>query len=119
MTIGELNRRIEILERHEEKDSYGEVSGEWITVGRVWAKIAPGVGRQNFVNQQEQGIQEVIITMRFYPSMSLKHRIGYLNTLYEVTAVKDIITGHRWTEVRAKEIIDGIQRQTEESQGQP
>jgi len=116
MTIGELNRRIEILELEQSRDSFGGITGEWITVGRVWAKIDPGAGRENFFNQQEQAIQEVTITMRYYPAMSLKHRIRYLNTLYEVTSFKDITTGHRWTEVKVKEIIDGIQRQTEESQ---
>jgi len=116
MTIGELNRRIEVLELQEERDSYGALIGGWVTVGRVWAKIAPGVGRENLVNQQEQGIQEAAITMRFYPSMSVKHRIRYLKTLYEVTAVKDIVTEHRWTEVKVKEIQNGIQRETEESQ---
>ena len=116
MTVGELNRRIEVLELIEEKDSYGGIVGEWTTVGRVWAKIVPGVGRENFVNQQEQGIQEAVITMRFYPAMSIEHRIRYLNTLYEVTAVKDIVKEHRWTEVKVKEIQNGIQRETEESQ---
>jgi hypothetical protein len=51
--------------------------------------------------------------------MSVKHRIRYQKTLYEVTAVKDIVTEHRWTQVTAKEIIDGIQRETEEGEGQP
>jgi SPP1 family predicted phage head-tail adaptor len=119
MTIGELNRRIEVLELREERDAYGAVTGDWAVVGKVWAKIAPGIGRENFVNQQEKAIQETFITMRFYPAMSVKHRIRYQKTLYEVTAVKDIVTEHRWTQVTAKEIIDGIQRETEEGEGQP
>jgi SPP1 family predicted phage head-tail adaptor len=119
MTIGELDRRIDVLEFLEERDEYGGLVGNWQTVGKVWAKIAPGVGRENLVNEQVRGIQETIITMRFYPQMSLKHRIRYQNTYYEVVAVKDIVTKHRWTEVRAKEIIDGIQRETEESQSHP
>lgn len=119
MTIGELNRRIEVLELREERDAFGGVNGDWVTVGRVWAKIAPKSGRENFVNQQEQGIQETEITMRFYPAMSLKHRIRYGEKLYGVTAVKDVVTGHRWTVITAKEIINGIQRETEESQSQP
>lgn len=117
MTIGELNRRIEVLELQEGRDEYGGVVGNWLSIGKVWAKIVPGVGRENLINDQVKAVQETIITMRFYPAMSTKHRIRYQNTLYEVTAVKDIVTGHRWTEVRAKEIIDGIQRETEEGQG--
>lgn len=115
MTIGDLNRRINVLEQREERDNYGAVVGDWIIVGRVWARIAPGVGRENLVHEQEQGTQEAKITMRFYPAMSIKHRIQYGETFYEITAVKDIVTNHRWTEVTAKEIIDGIQREAKES----
>ncbi len=105
MTIGELNRKIEVLELREERDAYGAVTGEWVVVGRIWAKLAPGVGRENLVNKQEKAIQEAVITMRFYPAMSVKHRIRYQKTLYEVTSVKDIVTEHRWTEVKVKEIF--------------
>lgn len=115
MTIGELNRRICVLEHRVERDSYGAEVGDWVIVGRVWAKIEPGVGRENLVNEQVQGIQEARITMRFYPAMSLQHRIQYGEKLYEVVAVKDITTTHRWTEVAVKEVIDGIQRETEKS----
>lgn len=114
-TIGELNRRIEILELHEERDSFGAIVGNWITVGRVWAKIVPGVGRENLINEQVQGIQEATITVRFYPAMSLKHRVKYLDRYYDIIAVKDKITAHRWTEIQVREIIDGIQCETEKS----
>lgn len=104
MTIGELNRRVEVLEFQEERDSYGAVVGDWIVVGRVWAKIVPGIGNEHYVNQQVEGSQNAIITMRFYPAMSIKHRIRYGETVYEVKAVKDEITSHRWTEITVEEI---------------
>ena len=46
MNIGELNRRIEVLQFFEERDDYGGVDGEWLPVGRVWAKIEPGSGTE-------------------------------------------------------------------------
>lgn len=119
MTIGDLNRRINVLEQHVERDSYGAEVGDWIIVGRVWAKIEPGVGRENLVNEQVQGFQEARVTMRFYPAMSIKHRIQYGDKFYEVVSVKDITTTHRWTEVSVREIIDGIQRETKESPSEP
>lgn len=115
MTIGELKRRISVLEQRVERDSYGAEVGDWVVVGRVWAKIEPGVGRENLVNEQVQGVQEASITMRFYPAMTIKHRIEYDGKYFEVLEVKDIVTTHRWTQVTVKEIIDGIQRETEES----
>ena len=104
MTIGELNRRIEVLEFQDERDSFGGVVGTWIVIGRVWAKIKPSSGSEHFINDEVQETQNGIIIVRFYPAMSVKHRIKYLDTLYEVVAVKDIITSHRWTEITVKEI---------------
>lgn len=114
MNIGDLNRRICILTNQAERDSFGAIVNKWIIVGRVWAKIVPRIGRESFINEQEQGLQDATITMRFYPAMNLNYRIQYGDTFYEVKAVKDIKTGHRWTEVKVKEIIDGIQRKAEE-----
>ena len=106
MTIGELNRKIEVLEFQEARDSFGGVVGNWIVVGRVWAKIKPGVGSEHFVNNEVQSTQQSTIIIRFYPAMSVEHRIKYIDTIYEVVAVKDIITNHRWTEITVKEITN-------------
>lgn len=116
MTIGELNRRISILVQHEERDSFGGVVGDWYVHGRVWAKIEPTVGLEHLTNQQVQGSQTATITMRFYPALTIKDRIEYEKTVYEITAIKDITTGHRWTEATVKELKDGIQRQAKESE---
>ena len=103
-SIGELNRRIEVLELQEDRDAYGAVIGNWVVVGIFWASITPSIGNESYVNEQIQGEQETKIVMRFYPAMSIKHRIKYQEQLYEVVGVRDIKMGHRFTEVKAKEI---------------
>lgn len=49
MTIGELNRRIEVLENQVKRDEYGGEESKWMTVGRVWAKVEPSSGKEFLV----------------------------------------------------------------------
>ena len=82
----------------------------------MWANIKPKNGSEIFMNKQVSAEQNYIITVRFYPQLSALHRIRYKDKLFEITAVADIHTNHRWTEITAKELIDGnIQCETEES----
>ena len=104
--IGELNRRIEVLEFSEERDSFGAVVGEWIATGRVWSKVEPLSGGESLIDQQIQCRNKVRFVMRFYAAMCNDKRIKYMNKIYEVISVKDITDGHRFTEVEGKE-IDG------------
>ncbi len=107
-TIGELNRRIEILQQEDVRDSYGGEVGEWLTIAMVWAKIEPKTGRESLVGDKVQSSQELSITMRYNSSLTVLHRLKYKDTIYEITAVKDSVTAHRWTEVTAKEVRCGV-----------
>ncbi len=104
ITIGELNRRIEVLEREYARDEFGGVVGDWITVGRVWSKVSVTNGNENFEDNQLQGSNNVRFVMRFYPAMSIQHRIKYMDKLYEVVAIKDIQDRHRFTEVITRQL---------------
>ena len=117
MTIGDLNRRIEVLENLVQRDEYGGEESKWITVGRVWAKIEPSSGKEFLAGQQVQAEQTTKFTMRFYPAMDVMHRIRYKDKTYEIIGVGDFETSHRWTVVTAKEMVsDGLQRKAKESE---
>ncbi len=102
VTIGELNRRIEVLEFVESRDDFGGVEQEWIVKGIVWAKIVPKTGTEQFENEQVKSEQKVKFFMRFFASMNEKNRIRYDNNLYEVISVADKNTAHRFTEVMTR-----------------
>ena len=106
--IGELNRRIEVLEFREDRDSFGAVVGGWITTGRVWSKVEPQSGTENLLNQQVVCTNKVRFVMRFYAGMCVEKRIKYMDKIYEIISVKDITEGHRFTEVEGKEINGGL-----------
>ena len=110
MQIGELNRRVDIMRATITRDAFGGEISTWSVLGSVWANIRPGVARENLVNEQVQGFQEAVITIRYRSDITIKDRVRYQDKYYEIVGVKDIDTGHFWTEITAKEIIDGIQR---------
>jgi len=119
MQIGDLNRRISILEYKVERDEYGGEDGRWIVVGRVWAKIEPTTGVEFLQGQQVQAEQTTKITVRYYPALDVMHRVEYGGKVYEILAVADLITNHRWTVITAKEMVsDGLQRKAEKGQGE-
>ena len=111
MTIGELNRRIEVLENQVKRDEYGGEESNWITVGRVWAKVEPSSGKEFLAGQQVQAEATTKFTIRFYPALNVMHRIRYQDKTYEIVSVGDLETSHKWTVVMAKEMVsDGLQR---------
>lgn len=107
MTIGKLDRRIEVLQQTEVRDEFGAIVGNWVTVGRVWANIKPGIGSEHLFNQQIEGDESVVFTVRFYAGLEKTHRIRYMGKTYEIVGIKDENTGHRWMVITAKEIENG------------
>ena len=116
MQIGDLDRRIEVLEKRVRKDAYGGEEIEWIPVGRVWAKIEPGSGTEYLKAQQVQAENPTKITVRFYAGLTVMEKIRYGDKLYEIIGIADEGTSHRWTVITAKELIsDELQRKAKES----
>jgi len=117
MNIGELNRRVEVLQFFEERDDYGGVDGEWLPVGRIWAKIEPSNGTEFFAKQQVNAENQTKITVRFYAGISVMNRIRYGEKLYEIMGIADHRTAHNMTILNCKEMVsDELQRKTSESQ---
>ena len=107
MLIGNLNRRVEVLEFQEERDSFGAVVGEWKRVQCLWANIKPGIGSEHLINQQVEGDENCIVTIRYNRGVNKMQRLRYGLKIYEIVGVRDDETAHRWTIITAKEIENG------------
>ena len=117
MTIGELNRRITLMKFVVERDAYGGEDGEWVDVCRLWAKIEPSSGTEFMQAQQVQAEHITKITLRYNPKIDVMHRIKYADKTYEIIAVGDFTTSHRWTVITAKEMVsDGLQCKAEKGE---
>ncbi len=119
MLIGRLNRRVEILEEQEERDSFGAVVGKWAVVLRLWANIKPGIGSEHLMNQQVEGDENCTVTIRFNRGVNKMQRLRYGAKVYEIVGIRDDETDHRWTIITAKEIENGnLLCETTENQDQ-
>ncbi len=108
MQIGQLNRRIDILRQDDQRDSYGGIIGEWVKICSVWANIVPVTSKESFVSDRVQSTSDYKITIRYLPLLTTLDRLVYKGKCLEITGVKDLITDHKWLEITAKELADGI-----------
>ena len=116
MNIGDLRRRVRLMQFVEQRDEFGAVKLEWANVGFIWASIEPISGTENFGNQHVSAEVTNKITMRYHPTINVMHRIGYQDKLYEIKAVMDEDTLHKATVLLCKEVIDGnVLSETEKS----
>ena len=104
MQIGELKKRIEVHEKHEVRDEYGAVKYEWITVGRVWAKIEPKLGDERFERDRVKDYSKWIITVRFYAGLTTEYRVKHKDTLYDIVSVINKEEGNRWSVMECEKI---------------
>ncbi len=117
MDIGKLNRRVEILQFFKDRDEYGGEVGEWKSVAKVWASIAPVSGTEQMFAQQVTAETVVKITIRYLPWIKVMHRIRYGEKLFEIIGAMDADTAHTKTILNCKEMVsDELQRKAEESQ---
>lgn len=116
MDIGKLNRRVEILKFHKDRDEYGGEVGEWKAEKKVWASIIPVSGSEFLQAQQVSAETVTRITMRYLPWLTVLHRIRYGDKLYEIIGEIDADTAHTTTIINCKEMVsDELQRKAEES----
>ena len=108
MNIGELNRRIKILEFVEEKDEYGAIDGRWKEIATRWARIEQNGGSEQSDNNQVIARVSIKIIIRYYARLNEKHRIKYKDKLYEINSVIDVDTGHYKMIIDCSEIKDGV-----------
>lgn len=117
MEIGKLNRRVEILQFHKDRDEFGGEVGEWKAVKKVWASINPVSGSEFLQAQQVSAETVTRITMRYLPWLTVLHRIRYGEKLYEIIGEIDADTAHTTTIINCKEkVTDELQRKAEESE---
>lgn len=108
MNIGELKKRITILEFVEVRDEFGGIDGSWNVIATRWAKIEQNGGSEISDNNQVQAKQSTKIVMRYFDNLTEKNRISYNGKLYEIKSVSDVDTGHYMTIANCEELKDGV-----------
>ena len=108
MNIGELNRRIKILEFVEQRDEFGGIEGEWKVIATRWSRIEQHGGNEVSDNNQVIARVSTKIIIRYMSELNEKHRIQYKDKLYEINSVIDVDTGHYKMIIDCSEVKDGV-----------
>ena len=106
MKIGELRKRIEILEVVETRDGYGGITPSWITAYRAWAKVEDLTGRELYQAEQTSEQATARFTIRYRKEfkndgLTSKMTILYQGKTYDIKSISDLEQAHREVEMMA------------------
>jgi SPP1 family predicted phage head-tail adaptor len=90
MKSGKLDRRIQIQQRVETQDSYGQAVISYSTIATVWAEVIPLSGRELFAAAQKYPEATMRIRVRFRTDVTEKHRIVFNSTNYDIIHIAEI-----------------------------
>lgn len=77
IAAGDLDKRVEVQDKVNERDASGGVIEQWATVARRWARIAPLRGRELFTAQAVDARITHKVCMRYYAGLNATMRIVY------------------------------------------
>lgn len=101
--IGELRHRITFQIPVVQDDGYGGEEKIWQDVFTVWASIKPVSGREYY---EAMAIQNEIthrIKVRYRSDITTDMRIAHGDRIYEIEAVIDIDSRHKYLEILCRE----------------
>jgi SPP1 family predicted phage head-tail adaptor len=94
MNPGELNKRVTLQRRGNDKDSSGAMvqGGTWVNVvdsgdGKVWARVRDMTGRQFIAADATQNAVTTEIRIRIRAGLQAKMRVLFRQDIYDIEAV--------------------------------
>jgi SPP1 family predicted phage head-tail adaptor len=103
LSIGQLDRRIRILEPTSTTDSYGERIETWATAYTVWAKVDwKSSDRKEDSQEQVQGTDVVFYVRNLGVTILSNYRISFDSETYIIHGIKQIDGRERFLELETK-----------------
>lgn len=91
ISIGKLNKRIELQVNSEETSAYstslGGLTTTWAMASTVWASIRPLSGRELYTAQQAQSDTDHEIRIRYYSGLDTFYRIKFGTRYFQILSV--------------------------------
>ena len=102
--IGQMRNRIALQSLSTSSDAGGGQSASFSTATTVWAKAENLSGTEGVFGDQIRGTNNYRFTIRYYSSLTKKHRISYDSKTFNITDIKDLAEGRkRFQEILATE----------------
>ena len=77
ISAGELDKRLEVQTKVDDRDASGGIVEQWVTVARRWASIDPLKGRELFTAQAVDARITHRIRLRYYSGLTAAMRFRY------------------------------------------
>lgn len=115
MLANRLRHRVAIQEAIETQDAEnGALSRVWATktlsdgtvLSDVPAEVLTGVGREFVQSGAIQSEYNARINLRWFPDLSLKMRIIWDNTIYQITSIETDVTARREYRLKVMALVD-------------
>lgn len=90
MQAGRLDRRIDIEQPSDSRDSIGGRSTSWSVWKTVWAGKDDRGAREWMTDQIEQGEVETVWRIRDVDGLDFRMRIDYEGTKYDIVSIREI-----------------------------
>lgn len=97
--IGEMRNRIVLQSLGGSTDAGGGQTTSYSTATTVWAKVENVSGNEGMFGDQLRETSNYKFTIRYYSSLTEKHRISYNSKLFNITHVKDVMEGRKKLQV--------------------
>lgn len=99
MTVGSLRRQIIVEQRVAGSDALGQALDSWTTVCTCYADIQPQTGREILAGEAMVSSVSSVITIRYRTNVNAGMRARYAGRVFNIEAVIDLDTQHRWTQM--------------------
>ena len=107
MKISKLRHFIEIQQRVEDKNEFGEAIYTWEKFIKTWAEIKPITSKEFFAAQGLQNETTHRVIIRYLSDIKPDMRIIFENRVFKITAIRDYFERHKFLEIMCKENLNG------------
>lgn len=104
MEIGQLDRRITLMDYTTTRNDYGESVQSWTTTVTVWAATRHGSGNERMVAAKNTAVGDVIFTIRFRSGITEKTRITWDSVNYDIQHIS-FIGRRQFIDIIAKKVV--------------
>lgn len=104
LDIGELNKRIEIIDLDFVEDEIGQDVREEMQSKKVWAKVEQNESKETVKNLKNEAQEEKEFTIRYRKGIKKTMKIRYKEKNYDISSIKNVDERDQFLILRATTI---------------
>ena len=103
--IGQLNRKITIVDRTTDQNEYGEPIDSFNEIASVWSSVKNLTGQELFTANQAHPESSTKFTIRYRPNIKPQMKINYGSRSFVILSVVNIKETFTFLEMTCREVL--------------